>query len=310
MTISSFEKASITSARSERTETLRTASPGLEELMYDTIPVLDHGFVRVVDYIGNDSSIVQAARVSYGKGTKQQREDAALINYLMQHNHTTPFEMAEIKIHVRLPIFVARQWVRHRTANINEYSARYSLLDKEFYIPTESNLASQSMTNRQGRGSTLTGKEATDVLTLLRTDAETAYQHYLELLNQDPDGAKLNPDRQGLARELARINLSLNYYTQWYWKIDLHNLMHFISLRADPHAQFEIRVYADVLLKILHRWVPMTANAFQEHRLGAVTLSATAVQVLRDLISGNPVTAETSGLSTREWNDLRETFGL
>ena len=310
MTITEEEKAQVKNARSATEPTFRAVSPGIESMMHNVLPALDHGFIRVVDYMGDDSSVVQAARVSYGKGTKSTRDDSALINYLMQHHHTTPFEMAELKVHVKLPIFVARQWVRHRTANINEYSARYSILDKEFYVPQGDRLASQSESNRQGTGALLTKEEASFVLDILRNDAEQSYRNYMNLLNEDSDGQGIEPDRSGLARELARMNLSLNFYTQWYWKIDLHNLMHFIQLRSDPHAQYEIRVYADILLSILERWVPLTARAFREYRLDALTLSASAVRALRDKIAGRQLTAETSGLSRREWNTLAGTLGL
>ena len=221
----------------------------LEAMLYQAIPVLDHGFVRVIDYMGDDAAIVQAARVSYGRGTRRVSEDAGLIRYLMRHRHSTPFEMCEIKYHVKLPIFVARQWIRHRTANVNEYSARYSILDREFYLPAPEHLAAQSAANRQGRGDVLAGEEAAHVLDLLREDATRCYDHYAEMLNEDEAGAARDPSRQGLARELARMNLTLNTYTQWYWKTDLHNLFHFLSLRADAHAQYEIRAYAEAMLR-------------------------------------------------------------
>lgn len=310
MSISETEMKLIAEARALSENTLRTISPGLESILHLPFQVLDHGFVRVIDYMGDDASIVQAARVSYGKGTKKTREDKSLINYLLHNQHTTPFEMAEIKLHVRLPIFVARQWVRHRTANINEYSARYSILDREFYIPTASTLGSQSRSNRQGREETLDDAESARVLQLLRDDAENAYEHYLELLNEDAAGQTLDPKRSGLARELARMNLTLNYYTQWYWKIDLHNLMRFIALRIDPHAQYEIRAYADVLLNILKQWVPMTAEAFEEHKLGALTLSASAVLAIKRKLAGENVTVENCGISAREWNVLQSALGL
>ena len=245
----------IDTARAERAETRRAVVPALEDILYEAVPVLDHGFVRVVDYMGDDSAVVQAARVSYGKGTKKVSEDAGLINYLLRHRHTTPFEMCEIKYHVKLPIFVARQWIRHRTASVNEYSARYSILDNEFYLPAPEHLAAQSATNRQGRGALVEGDQAHEVLDLLRADAERAYRDYEWLLNADETGTAIDPSRDGLARELARMNLSLNFYTQWYWKTDLHNLMHFLSLRADSHAQYEIRAYADVMLDGMARWV-------------------------------------------------------
>jgi thymidylate synthase (FAD) len=256
--------------------------------------------------MGDDAAVVQAARVSYGRGTRKVSEDRGLINYLMRHRHTTPFEMCEIKYHVKLPIFVARQWIRHRTANVNEYSARYSILDNEFYVPAPEHLAAQARTNRQGRGQVLEGEAARRVLDLLRADAERAYAGYAELLNEDPSGALIDPGRPGLARELARINLSLGFYTQWYWKIDLHNLMHFLSLRADPHAQYEISAYADVILETLKRWVPMTHAAFLEYRMNAALISATGLGVIRRLLACERVEPETSGLSKREWRELME----
>lgn len=298
------QEAELRELRETRNETRRVTVPALEELLYEAIPVLDHGFVRVVDYMGDDAAIVQAARVSYGRGTKQVRQDAGLINYLLRHRHTTPFEMCEIKYHIKLPIFVARQWIRHRTANVNEYSARYSVLDKEFYVPSPEHLAAQSSSNRQGRGEVLEGEEAARVLDLLREDAARCYASYEEMLNQREDGSVVDESRQGLARELARMNLPLNIYTQWYWKIDLHNLLHFVGLRADSHAQYEIRAYADVLLDTLRRWVPITAEAFENHVVGGAHLSGRALTVVKRLLAGEPVEAEDSGLSAREWREL------
>jgi thymidylate synthase (FAD) len=281
----------------------------LEEILYRPIPVLDHGFVRVIDYMGDDGAIVQAARVSYGRGTRRVQDDAGLINYLMRHRHTTPFEMCEIKYHVKLPIFVARQWIRHRTASVNEYSARYSILDREYYLPAPEHLAAQSRSNRQGRGDVLDGEEAQAVLSLLRADAERCYRHYEEMLNEDRTGAKLDKGRKGLARELARMNLTLNTYTQWYWKIDLHNLLHFLSLRADAHAQYEIRAYAEVMLDTVRRWVPLACQAFLQYRMGGVQLSAQGLAVVKRLIAGEPVEQTDSGLSKREWGELMAALG-
>ncbi|RZI45413.1 FAD-dependent thymidylate synthase [Candidatus Finniella inopinata] len=280
--------------------TRRATVESLEEILYHALPVLDHGFIRVVDYMGDDAAVVQAARVSYGRGTKKKTEDQGLINYLMRHRHSTPFEMCEIKLHVKLPIFVARQWIRHRTANINEYSARYSILDKEFYIPSPDHLAAQSSNNRQGRADVLQGEYAQKVLDMLRQDAEQTYQNYEYLLNEDDQ----DPTRPGLARELARMNLPVNFYTQWYWKIDLHNFMHFLSLRADAHAQYEIRVYADVMLDILKRWVPHTYEAFTDYRMGGATLSGKALTVVRQLMNGQSVDRASSGMGQREWDEL------
>ena len=264
-------------------------------------PVLDHGFVRVVDYMGDDAAIVQAARVSYGAGTKHVQNDEGLIRYLMRHWHSTPFEMCEIKLHVKLPVFVARQWIRHRTANVNEYSARYSVLDREFYIPAPDHLAAQSTTNNQGRGATLEGAEAQRVLDTLRTDAHTAYDHYEAMLSQAaPDGTP----QQGLARELARMNLPASVYTQWYWKTDLHNLFHFLRLRADPHAQYEIRVYAETIATLVRDWVPLAFAAFEDYRLGGAQLSAKGLDCVRRMLKGEEVTQETSGMSKGEWREF------
>ena len=299
----------IEAQRAASAETRRPTVPALEEILYQPLAVLDHGFVRVVDYMGDDGAIVQAARVSYGKGTRRVSEDRGLIHYLMRHRHTTPFEMCEIKYHVKLPIFVARQWIRHRTANVNEYSARYSILDNEFYIPAPEHLGTQSSSNRQGRGDALVGEEAQRVLQLLREDAEKAYGDYVEMMNEDDCGAPIDPERQGLARELARMNLTLNFYTQWYWKIDLHNLLHFLSLRADDHAQYEIRVYAETMMETVKRWVPLAAEAFAQYRMGGANLSAKGLEVVRRLIGGEDVGQEESGLSKREWRELMETLG-
>ncbi len=304
MPLTEQQKAEVATQRAQSAETRRPTVPALEEMLYQPLPVLDHGFVRVIDYMGDDGAIVQAARVSYGRGTRRVSEDAGLIRYLMRHRHSTPFEMCEIKYHVKLPIFVARQWIRHRTANVNEYSARYSILDREFYLPAPEHLAAQSATNRQGRGAVLAGEEAAQVLDLLRQDAARCYDHYAEMLNEDETGAPRDPSRQGLARELARMNLTLNTYTQWYWKIDLHNLLHFLSLRADPHAQYEIRAYAEVMLRSVEAWVPLACQAFRDYRLGAVTLSAGMLAVVRRMLSGDVITQETSGLNRREWAEL------
>ncbi|MDE1931478.1 MAG: FAD-dependent thymidylate synthase [Alphaproteobacteria bacterium] len=309
MPLTPEQQAEIDRQRAETQPTRRAVSPGLEAILYQAIPVLDHGFVRVIDYMGDDAAVVQAARVSYGKGTKKVTEDRGLIQYLMRHRHTTPFEMCEIKYHVKLPIFVARQWIRHRTANVNEYSARYSILDNEFYVPAPEQLAAQSATNRQGRGDVLPPNEAARVLHLLKRDAETAYRGYVEMLNEDDAGKAIDEKRTGLARELARMNLSLNFYTQWYWKTDLHNLLNFLSLRADAHAQYEIRVYAEAMIETLEKWVPITAEAFRQYRLGGAHLSANGLAVVKKLLAGEKVTQESSGLSKREWTELMEALG-
>ena len=264
MTLTPEQLTEIEEQRSHSGTTRRPCVTALEEILFEAIPVLDHGFIRVIDYMGDDAAIVQAARVSYGTGTRRVQDDAGLINYLMRHRHTTPFEMCEIKYHVKLPIFVARQWIRHRTASVNEYSARYSILEREYYVPSPDALAAQSASNRQGRGEVLSGDEAARVLEILRTDAARCYDHYDEMLNEDASGERRDSGRLGLARELARMNLTLSTYTQWYWKIDLHNLLHFLSLRADAHAQHEIRVYAEAMLETVRRWVPISHAAFVE----------------------------------------------
>lgn len=306
MALTSEQQVELDAVKEQRFETKRVTVAEIEEVLYEPIPVLDHGFVRVVDYMGDDAAIVQAARVSYGAGTKHARDDSGLINYLMRNWHTSPFEMCEIKLHVKLPIFVARQWIRHRTANVNEYSARYSILDREFYVPDAGHLAGQSSNNRQGRADLLEGDEAKRVFQILREDAETAYDHYEELLNENAKGDTLDDGKSGLARELARMNLPVSFYTQWYWKTDLHNLMHFIRLRADAHAQYEIRAYADVLHDLLRRWVPITAGAFDNHRAGAAQLSKNGLAAVRVLLAGKEVVPEEVGLSKREWRELRE----
>jgi len=309
MPITPAQRDEIDRARAETRPTRRATVAALEEILYEPLAVLDHGFVRVVDYMGDDSAVVQAARVSYGRGTRSVRDDRGLIRYLMRHWHTTPFEMCEIKYHVKLPIFVARQWIRHRTANVNEYSARYSVLDREFYLPAPDQLAAQSSANRQGRGEPLTEADAARVLDLLRADAERCHDDYEWLLNEDDTGAPADSGRPGLARELARINLTLNTYTQWYWKIDLHNLMHFLRLRADPHAQYEIRAYAEVMLDTLARWVPVSHEAFLDYRLHAAALSAPAMAVVRRMLAGEAVDKAGSGLSPREWRELMAGLG-
>lgn len=297
MPLSPEQAKEIAEQRTQVFQTRRAVSPGMEEHLYMAYPVLDHGFVRVIDYMGDDAAICQAARVSYGKGTKSVQNDEGLIRYLMRHWHSTPFEMCEIKLHVKLPVFVARQWIRHRTANVNEYSARYSILDREFYIPEPDALAAQSVVNNQGRGEALSGAEAERVLRYLRDDAARCYDHYEEMISSD--------DQQGLARELARMNLPANIYTQWYWKVDLHNLLHFLRLRADAHAQYEIRVYADEICKIVADWVPFAFSAFEDYRMGGATLSSKALDCVRRLIKGEDVTQASSGMSAGEWREFR-----
>ena len=301
MPLSPDQEAEIAALRSQARPTLRAVSEGMEARLYTAHPVLDHGFVRVIDYMGDDAAICQAARVSYGRGTKSVQNDEGLIRYLMRHWHSTPFEMCEVKLHVKLPVFVARQWIRHRTANVNEYSARYSILDREFYIPAPEHLAAQSVVNNQGRGAALGPQEAERVLDWLKSDAARAYDHYEAMISQE--------GQQGLARELARMNLPANVYTQWYWKVDLHNLFHFLRLRADAHAQYEIRVYAEAICDIVKDWVPFAFAAFEDYRLGGETLSSRAVAVLKRRLAGEVVTQETSGMSKGEWREFEGVWG-
>jgi len=310
MKLTKEQSQEIKDQQSQENKTKRVTAPELEKILYEAISVLDHGFIRVVDYMGEDTSIVQAARVSYGKGTKKVNTDVGLIKYLMRHWHSTPFEMCEIKYHVKLPIFIARQWIRHRTANVNEYSARYSILDKEFYLPDSEHLAAQSQSNRQGRGNVIEGDQAKQVLDLLKNDAERTYKNYEEMLNERYDGSIIDEKKIGLARELARMNLTLNTYTQWYWKTDLLNLMNFLRLRADTHAQYEIRAYADVMLDTLKKWVPITFEAFMDYRVGGTEVSAKGKLIIQKLIKGETVSIDDSGLSKREWNELMIAFNL
>lgn len=296
MPITPEQQAEIDEQRSQSHQTIRATVPGMEAHLYQAKPVLDHGFIRVIDYMGDDNAITQAARVSYGKGTKSVQNDEGLIRYLMRHWHSTPFEMCEIKLHVKLPVFVARQWIRHRTANVNEYSARYSILDREFYIPAPDHLNAQSVVNNQGRGAALEGEEAARVLDILKSDSDRAYDHYEQMISED--------GQQGLARELARMNLPANIYTQWYWKVDLHNLFHFLRLRADSHAQYEIRVYADAICEVVKDWVPYAYSAFEDYRMGGAQLSGKGVDCLRRMVAGEKVTQETSGMSKGEWREF------
>jgi thymidylate synthase (FAD) len=298
MSLTPEAAAALDELRAVRHTTRRPTVPALEEKLFEPIPCLDHGFVRAIDYMGDDGAVVQAARVSYGKGTRKASEDRGLIRYLMRHRHTTPLEMCELKLHVKLPIFVARQWIRHRTANVNEVSARYSVLDREFYLPRAEDLAVQSANNKQGRGDVLDADAAAEVLRLLRRDAEQSYDTYEALL-----------DDHHLARELARMNLGVNYYTQWYWKVDLHNLLHFLSLRIDAHAQYEIRVYGEAIAGLVQAWVPHVWEAFLDYRVGAVNFSRQMLTVVRRMLAGESVTMEESGLSRREWDELMEALG-
>jgi thymidylate synthase (FAD) len=306
MTLNQQQMLEIEEIRAKQQKTIRPVSPNLEEILYQPFQVLDKGFIRVVDYMGNDDAVVQAARVSYGAGTKKTSADKALINYLIAHRHTTPLEMCEIKFHIKLPIFVARQWIRHRTASVNEYSARYSVLEDEFYIPKAIHLASQSKINNQGRNEEqeLGLEEQKEILKILKEDSQNCYQNYLKMINQDIDGNIINPNKEGLARELARMNLPVNCYTQWYWKIDLHNLLHFLHLRADKHSQYEIRAYAEIMLDIVKKWVPNCYEAFINNRKNGKEFSNNALETIKKIIKNQPVNQEESGLSKREWQEL------
>lgn len=311
MLLTADQESQIAELKEQNTHTKRPTVPALEDKLFDPIKVLNHGFVRVIDYMGNDEAIVQAARVSYGKGTKKANQDAGLIRYLLRHKHTTPFEMCEIKFHLKMPIFVARQWIRHRTANVNEYSARYSVLEDQFYIPSPENLAAQSTKNHQGRGEeSLSPTEVQWVIDTLTQDSAQCYAHYEALMNYTANGTQIDPHRKGIARELARMNLPVNIYTQWYWKIDLHNLLHFLHLRADIHAQYEIRVYAEIMLSLVKQWVPITYDAFMDYQVKGHHLSKQGLSVIQRLLKGEKVSAEDSGMNAREWDEFTETFNL
>lgn len=310
MALSDADRDAISDARRHPQQTLRPTVAAVEEILHQPIAVLDHGLVRVVDYMGDDGAVVQAARVSYGRGTTRLRDDRGLLRYLLRHRHTTPLEMCEIKLHVKLPIFVARQWIRHRTASVNEYSARYSVLDREFYLPRPEDLGVQSTKNRQGREDRVPPEQAAEVLALLREDAARCYDHYLGFLNEDAEGRPLRADRLPLARELSRMDLTLNYYTQWYWKIDLHNLLHFLSLRLDSHAQHEIRVYAEAIGGIVARWVPLCHEAFVDYRLQATALSRMELMAVRALLRGERPDLSALGLSAREQREFLEKLEL
>lgn len=297
------QKAELEEAGQYRESTRRPVVAELDAAMHTPIPVLDHGFIRVVDYMGNDAAIVQAARVSYGKGTKKLSDDRGLIRYLVKNRHTTPLEMCEIKLHVKMPIFVARQWVRHRMASINEMSARYSELDKEFYFPDPSVMGLQDTKNRQGRTGEVGGDVAALILESLKGKCDGAYEEYQSYL------------KDGLARELARMVLPLNIYTQWYWKIDLHNLLHFLGLRMDKHAQHEIRVYANVIGDLVAKWCPLAWEAFQDFRFNAVTFSRQEMDYVRAYAPGNSANrAALLGaapvLTPREQEELNAKLGL
>ncbi len=264
--------------------------PEAEALLDQEIKVLDKGFVRLVDYLGGDQRIVQAARVSYGAGTKSYRQDRGLINYLMKHEHTSPFEQVQLTFHAKMPIFVARQWVRHRTARLNEISGRYSVMKDEFYVPKPDMIRYQSDVNKQARADEpLPLDEAEAVITQMQTDQQHLFNHYQEMLEQ------------GVAREIARNNLPLSLYTEWYWQIDLHNLLHFLALRLDAHAQYEIRVYAQAMATCAKAVAPLAYEAFEEHVLGGVRLSRAECQALLAVEHGEE--SQLTGLDQIEFEE-------
>lgn len=265
----------------------RASCPALDERLGEIVKVLDHGFIRVVDYMGTEESIANTARVSYQRGTRKTREDQDLLRYLLRARHSSPLEFGQIVFHVKLPIFVARQWVRHRTSSLSEMSARYSILDNEFYIPSEEDIGIQSTSNKQGREGGFNGDEAFEIQNEIREISLEQYKAYERLLNECGEDDEFGPggDRPGLARELARMVLGTNIYTQWYWKIDMHNLMHFLSLRMDPHAQKEIRMYADVIFEIAKVWMPNVMEAFIDYKLHAHTFSRQEMELIRQVFA-------------------------
>lgn len=283
----------------------------LEDSKYKT--VLDHGFVGLVDVMGNDQSIVNAARVSYGAGTRKVNEDRGLIRYLLRHDHTTPFEMVEFKFHCKMPIFVARQWIRHRTANVNEYSGRYSVMTEDYYVPEAEHISPQSKTNNQGReinGFNIDTKRS--VQSAVNNVSTFAYDAYLAMLGEeiqhgnktfveDSDFEEM-AEKGGLARELARMVLPVNYYTEWYWKIDLHNLMHFLRLRMDSHAQYEIQVFANAMYELIKPHIPLAAEAFEDYKLNGTKLSGSELEIIRDFFKAWDVNPE--GLEQKAYEQM------
>lgn len=290
------------------TPTRRATVANTEDDLFLVRPVLGTGHLRVVDYMGDDAAIVQAARVSYGKGTKGVSTDRGLIRYLMRHNHTTPLEMCEMKFHVKAPIFVARQWVRHRMSSTNEYSARYSILDREFYVPSPENIQAQATNNKQGRGADLSSRDRHRAAYALSNVASAAFDVYDDLITDVSDGT--NPEKPGLSREIARTCLPLSTYTQWYWKIDLHNLLHFLRLRMDRHAQYEIRVYAEEIAHVVQRWVPLTWEAFEDYQLKGIHLSRHEWATIRKFLDNDALSLHLNvgapaGLSVGEVKELQ-----
>ena len=278
----------------------RPSSPEVDAILGVPIRVLDHGFVRLIDYMGDDAAIVQAARVSYGAGTKKVSEDKALIRYLLRHKHTSPFEMVDIKLHIKAPIFVARQWVRHRTASANEISGRYSILSDEMYLPDDTQISFQSSDNKQGRSVAAVPQELRErVRELLLAGQRESYAAYQELIDAE------------IARELARIALPVSIYTEWYWKMNLHNLFHFLALRADPHAQFEIRIYAEAICLIVQRIAPVAYGAFVDYVRDATHLSGPERAIVARALRGEPIRPEDwAAIGKRERREFAQKFGL
>jgi thymidylate synthase (FAD) len=266
-----------------------------EAVLDRKFPVLNKGFVRLVDYLGGDARVVQSARVSYGAGTKTWREDAGLIDYLLRNAHTSPFEQVVLTFHVKLPVFVARQWIRHRTARLNEISGRYSVLKDDFYVPALQDIAPQSADNKQGRADSAFSNAAR-IQEVLAAGQKKAYDDYTGFVEE------------GLAREIARVNLPLSLYTEWYWQIDLHNLFHFLKLRLDFHAQREIRLYAGVLFELAKKVAPCSCASFEEHILGGVNFSRSEFTELRRRLAEAKDSSTAQGRMAGRTTDLHDGF--
>ncbi len=277
----------------KKNETKRLTVPEAEEMLGKEYKCLDNGFIRLMDYMGGDASIVQAARVSYGDGTKKTSEDRHLIRYMLRQGHTSPFEMVEFKFHCKMPIFVARQWIRHRTANVNEYSGRYSIMPEQYYLPELEDVKTQSVTNRQGTSDVgLPAATAEEFLKHLKEVSEHAFKIYNQAIDKN------------IARELSRINLPLSIYTEWYWKNDLHNTLHFLKLRLEKHAQAQIRVYAEKMAEMVKAVAPLAWEAFEDYVLNSTRLSAQETEAINKILRGEDKDAAMDGLSKREKNEI------
>lgn len=320
MPLTPDQRAEIEAARATPRPTLRAVSEGMEAHLYRAHELLDHGFIRVIDYMGDDAAIVQAARVSYGAGTKHVQNDEGLIRYLMRHWHSTPFEMCEIKLHVKLPVFVARQWIRHRTANVNEYSGRYSVMPDRFYRPTLEQVRKQSTSNRQGGTQTFIPHNGQADAETQKSPEHLTAQAFVEFLAQSEALYAKYRDLvdRGVSREMARIGLPVSLYTEWYWKIDLHNLLHFLSLRMDPHAQEEIQAYARAMHDLVEPIVPTTMQAWRDYTLGSTRLSRLELDALKAEIAHlranntpTPTPLPTDNKREQaEWDAKRTALGL